>query len=164
VTELLGEVLPDIPAADIDWRPISPRAWVRIFRLSVVLLVAILAGGFAIVGWWTVLPAPLLGALAYLNARLYVRHAAYALVAGAVLHRSGWWVRRMRVVRFNKIQSVERTESPFDRRNAMASIRVDVAGSGPIGQGVYVRFIDAAAATGLLARLSAEAGSTSFRW
>jgi len=164
VNELLGEVLPDIPVAEIDWRPISPRAWVRIFRLSLFFLVAILAGSFTIVGWWAVLPTLVFGALAYLNARLYARYAAYAIVPGAVLHRSGWWVRRMRVVRFNKIQSVERTESPFDRRNAMASIRVDVAGAGPIGQGVYVRFIDAAAATGLLARLGTEAGRTSFRW
>ena len=45
-----------------------------------------------------------------------------------------------------------------------ASTRENPNPSGPIGQGVYVRFIDAAAATGLQARLGAEAGRTSFRW
>jgi membrane protein YdbS with pleckstrin-like domain len=58
---------------------------------------------------------------------------------------------------------VVRSESPFDRRQAMASLAVDTAG-GSWGQGVEIPFLEAAEATELLGRLGAEAGRTEFRW
>jgi putative membrane protein len=160
---LLRDVLPALELTDPPWQPIAVRAWRRLFRRALVPLgLAVGAGGWWL-GPWALAAALPLGGWAYLHARLYVRHAGYALVPGAVLYRSGWWVRRWSVVRFSKIQSVARRESPFDRRSAMASLAVDTAG-GSWGQGVNIEFLDAPVATALLGRLSDEAGRTSFRW
>ncbi len=164
VSGLLRQALPDVPSEEVHWQPLSERAWLRVFRQSLLLLLPLFAAGLWGIGLWAVPPALALAAWGYLNARLYARLAGYALVPGAVLYRSGWWVRRQSIVRFSKIQSVSLVESPFDRRNRMASVRVDTAGAGFLNHGVDVRYLDAAAASGLLLRLGAEAGRTSFRW
>ena len=72
----------------------------------------------------------------------------------------------MKIVRFDKIQSVERTESPFDRRHRMAAVHVDTASGGAAraGHSIDAPFLEAAAATELFAKLGAEAGRTAFRW
>lgn len=160
---LLREVLPALELDDPPWRPIAARAWLRLLRRALALLAPVVAVGLWYFGAWVLAAVLPLAALALVNARLYARHAGYAVVPGAVLYRSGWWVRQWSVVRFSKIQSVERRESPFDRRNAMASLKVDTAG-GSRGHGIDIAFLDAPAATSLLGRLSAEAGRTSFRW
>ncbi len=163
VARLVREVLPDLPLDGLAWQPVSPRARRRILRISLVTLGAALAGASATFGVGALLAAPPLLVLAWLNAKLYVRHAAYALAPGAVVQRSGWWVRSLRVARFAKIQSVEQTESPFDRRQRMAAVRVDTAGARQLG-GLAVSFLDAEVAARLRSRLADEAARTSFRW
>ncbi len=102
--------------------------------------------------------------LAWIGTRLYVRHTAYALTDDTVVYRSGWWGRRLSAARFNKIQALELVQSPFDRRNRMAALRVDTAGSGPVGHAMAMAFLDAPAALRLHERLTLEAGRTTFRW
>jgi putative membrane protein len=160
---LLADVLPALELGDPPWQGIAARAWRRVFKRSLVPVVLVAAaGGSFLTPWLCAVAAPLAG-LAYLHARLHVRHAAYALVPGALLYRSGWWMRRFSVVRFSKIQSVAWHESPFDRRNAMATLAVDTAG-GSWGHGLAIEYLDAPVARALLEQLSAEAGRTAFRW
>ena len=68
------------------------------------------------------------------------------------------------MVRFSKIQSLESTESPFDRRHRMASLKVDTAGATRVGYSVDMPYLDAAVATQMMNRLYEEAGRTAFRW
>lgn len=162
--ELLRDVLPELELEAVEWRPIAPRAQRRLFVRFLPLVLLLAAGAVAVLGGWGLLAAVPLLPLAYANARLQVKYTAYALTPGAVLHRSGWWVRRLSVARFSKIQVLELRASPFDRRHRMASLRVDTAGSGRIGQPFVLTFLEAGIAAGLLERLSREAGRTAFRW
>lgn len=160
---LIHEAFPDLELDSPEWQSIAQRAWLRVLRQTLFVLLPLIAVGAWFLQLWVLLPALPLLALTYLNARLYARYAGYALVPGAVLHRSGWWVRRMSVVRFSKIQSVERRDSPFDRRNRMASVKVDTAGT-TWGQGIAIDFLESSSATALAGRLGVEAARTSFRW
>jgi len=102
--------------------------------------------------------------LAYVHAKLYVRHTRYAVTDTAVLYRSGWWVRRLSIVRFAKVQTLALRASPFDRRHEMASVHVDTAGAGRVGHRVAIEFLEQAVARRLYRRISDEAGATAFRW
>jgi putative membrane protein len=164
VPALVRRVFPDVDLDAVEWQPISPRTPRRMTRLLLLLLAPAAAAAAWWVGPWTVLPAAALGALAVVHARLYYRHTRWALGPTAVFHRRGFWVQRTAIVRFNKIQSVQRAESPFDRRHGMASLRIDTAGSGRLGQLLDLAFLEAPVADRLFERLACEAARTTFRW
>jgi putative membrane protein len=164
VAGLVHEALPEIDLDRLQWRSVSARARGRRFRLA--LYVSVLVTGLAVLalGFWGLVTLPILVPFAWLSAKLYVEHTAYALVPGAVFFRSGWWNRRLSVARFSKIQSLERGESPFDRRHRMASLRVDTAGATRVGHSIDIPYLDADVATRLMSELYDEAGRTAFRW
>lgn len=172
--ELLRHALPEVPFDEVSWRPIAARAWVRLLRRRLIVLApSFAAAAWALHAWqvrvgdarlWAPPVAVALLGWAWLDSRLQARYAAWALVSGAILYRSGWWVRRLGVVRFGKIQAVECKESPFDRRNRMATVGVDTAGAGALGHGFEIPLLDSAIASALAERLGAEAGRTPFRW
>nr|WP_245197998.1 PH domain-containing protein [Sphingomonas kaistensis] len=62
------------------------------------------------------------------------RHTAYALEAGRLLIRTGWWSRRTLLVPLRNVQSVTLRESSLSRRFGIASLAVDVAGGRSGGQ------------------------------
>jgi putative membrane protein len=78
--------------------------------------------------------------------------------------RSGWLWRQVTIARVNKIQSITLAESPFDRRAAMARVRVDTAGAGPLSHRVDIPYLDRDVAGRLAARLATQAASSAFRW
>jgi membrane protein YdbS with pleckstrin-like domain len=81
-----------------------------------------------------------------------------------VMMRSGWIWRQITLARVNKIQAVAMHESPFDRRAAMARVRVDTAGAGQFSHRVDIPYLDHDIARNLAHRLSMNAASTAFRW
>ena len=164
VASLVHEALPGVDFETAPWKPVSPRARGRIFRRLVYLAILVTAGAVAALGPWGLVAPALLVPAAWLHATLWVRHAAYATSRDAVFFRSGWWNRRASVVPFGKIQSLERAESPFDRRRGMASLRVDTAGASRVAHAVDIPYLDAAVATQVMDRLYDEAGRRAFRW
>ncbi|MCP3980578.1 MAG: PH domain-containing protein [bacterium] len=164
VQELIAHILPEARPGDVSWTGVAPSTRRRLFRVSLVVLIPIAVGAFLSLGpWGLTLLAPAV-ALVWINARLYVRHAGYALTPTALFYRSGWWIRRTSLVLFNKMQTVNLTQSPFDRRHATATLNVDTAGAGRVGHSMGLRYLDAAAARGMHERLADEAGRTAFRW
>jgi putative membrane protein len=107
---------------------------------------------------------PLILALGVVAARQYVAHLRWASGNGAVVLRSGWITRQTRVARFAKIQAVVLSETPFDRRHAMASVAVDTAGGSATSGGLSIPYMTRAAAGVLHRQLSAEAQRTAFEW
>ena len=166
VPSLLKEILPAIDLEHVSWEPIAQRAWLRIFRrwLIVVALVTILVGG--LLGSWLMLPIVAVPAtcLALVHARLFVRHAAYSLTPWGVVYKSGWWDRSVKLVRYSKIQTVERGETPFDRRSGMASVRIDTAGAERIGHTIDIPFLESGTAAAVSQRLHDEVSRREFRW
>lgn len=166
LSALLGELLPDLDPATLaapGWQTVHPRALRR--EIKGWLVVTLLALPALAVGWWGPLVLlPLLLAWAWAGARGTVARLGWAVSDGAVLFRSGWLWQKTSIVRFAKIQAVALHESPFDRRAAMARVRVDTAGAGDTSHGVDIPYLGRDTAHGLARRLAAEAAGTSFRW
>lgn len=164
VLALLRQVMPESRLERLEWQAISPRAWRRLFRRWLVVLSVAAAAGLAFVGAWSLTLVVLALPLALIHAVLYVQRTGYALTRSAVLYRSGCWVRRVSIVPFAKIQVLGLRQTPFDRRNAMASVYVDTAGATVGAHRVTVGYLDTETARDVMRRLDLEAGRTAFRW
>ncbi len=154
---LIATALPVFdPAAAPDWQPLAPGARSRIFRRTAVLsllLVAIPAAWY----WQAAaaLTLPVVIAIAWMHAHLYVKHTRWALERDVLLFRSGWMTRRLTVVPRDRVQSLNLTTSPFDRRRHMTSLTVDTAGGSARSAGVHIRYLPAEVARTLAATLYA---------
>jgi len=171
-TSLIRVLMPELDIDAVEWTPLDPRAMRRLLKKATLLL-ALPTGGIMIL--LSVTPIPVSGlhglwlpALAlpviYFGVTGWVRNAGYALTAEAVFFRSGWLARKMSVVRFDKMQTVSMSESPFDRRHRMASVAVDTAGAGNTGHRIDIPYLDAAEARRIFTQLYAETCSREFRW
>jgi putative membrane protein len=138
----IGLTLPD---AVTPWQPVS-RAHVTSY-LAVVGTLMLLVGLFAIAGLLIsdeersalVLPPVALGvgfvALAAMR-WLEWRNTGFALEAGRLLIRTGWWRRRTLLLPLRNVQSVTLRENSLGRRFGIASLAIDVAGGQATGQRV----------------------------
>lgn len=161
---LIRAVLPEVDLTAVDWQPIEAGARRRILRRGLLIAVILTASTVWWLRFWSAAVFVGIATLAWLHASLWVRHAGYALTEWGVLNRSGWLFRNTSLVRFDKVQSVLWSQSPFDRRYRMASLAVDTAGSAGIGHGVAIDYLDERVAAGIQQRLYRKAGTTAFRW
>lgn len=161
---LLQQVLPGFDLAAVAWQPVHPRAFARAVKpplviTAVVTLVAALTIGWAAIAVFLLILLWMVG-----GTRQYVAHLGWAEGNEVVAMRSGWIWQQMTLARVNKIQAVAMRESPFDRRAAMARVRVDTAGAREFSHRVDIPYLDREVARRLAARLSAHAANTAFRW
>ena len=164
VPELLRNVIAEVDLEAVQWQTLAQRAWWRMFkRWSLVVIAATVPLAVFLDPWALAVGLPLL-ALGYANARLYVKHAGYALTPSGVWFKSGWWNRTVKIVRYSKIQTVARRESPFDRRNGMASVVIDTAGAEMIAHTIDIPYLDSPVAATISRRLYDEASHREFRW
>jgi putative membrane protein len=164
VPALVREVLPGFDLDSLAWQPLHPRAARRAVKPPLVL--AILSG-VPFVFWfgWAglvvlAITVPSLVTLAW----LHVRRTHWAATEDALVLRSGWLWRQITVVPISKIQVVGRAESPFDRRAAMAGIRVDTAGSASPVHRISIPYLARETAAMLHERLATQTAQTAFRW
>ncbi len=172
VVDLVREVMSDVDLAAVKWNPIEARAVRRIVK-RVAIIVAPVTVGIAVLltfspiplsGWHGLWLPPIVLTIAWFVARGWVRRTGYALTDHAIFYRSGWLGRKISVVRFVNMQTVSMGQSPFDRRQSMASIAVDTAGASELGHRVDIPYLDVEVARSILARLYAETCATEFRW
>ena len=164
LASLLEAMVPGFNLDAVSWRGVHPRAFRRALtpRLGLVAVMTITSAPIA--GWGALgvlLPA---FAWAVIAARAYVAHLGWSEGAEVVLMRSGWLQRRITMARVNKIQAVALGESPFDRRAAMARVRVDTAGAGEASHRVDIPYLNRDVAGRLADRLATQAANTAFRW
>ncbi len=165
---LIREAMPQIhlQAEDLpqlDWQPLAPRAHLRLIRRGLALVLVIAALSAWAVGPWGLLAALLIPAVAW-HAKRYTERTGWALTEHAILFRSGAWGLRTSMVPFAKIQGLRIVQSPFDRRNLMASVRVDTAGANVNGHRIDVPYLETHIAHRLVDRLENEAAELEFRW
>jgi putative membrane protein len=157
---LIAAALPVFdPAATPDWQPLAPGARSRVFRRSLIISLLVVA----IPGWWylhanAVFIVPVVIALAFMHAHLYVKNTRWALERDVLQFRSGWFTRRLTIVPRGRVQSLNVVTSPFDRRRHMASLSVDTAGGSATSAGVHIRYLPADVAHRLAASLYATVG------
>ena len=164
VPALLAEMLPGLTFAGVQWERVHPRAFWRAIKGRLVGAAIVTALAAWTLGRFGLFVAPLAIVWAVVAARLYVGHLGWAVVGDALLFRRGAFSRFLTIVRFAKIQAVELYESPFDRRTAMARLRIDTAGGGIAGGQVDVPFMPHDRARDLGQVLAVAAAETRFRW
>src|SRR5690606_5085068 len=148
---LIRAALPQVRLDELEWRALAPRARRRIFRLlsGMWIVASVLPAVWLAQGPWAL--AILLGPLPlfFLHATLYVKHTGWALHDEFFALKRGWLTRKLSVAPRNRIQSVRLAESPFDRRQRMASIEVDNAGAGAVSHRLVLRYLPREDATRL---------------
>jgi len=161
---LLEQIVPGFDLNAVTWQPVHPRAFRRAVKPGLAVAVAVAIAWAITIGPGAVPVLLLSVAGASISARQYIKHVHWAEHDEVVLLRSGWIWRQQTLARANKIQSVSLLQSPFDRRAAMARVRVDTAGAAVASHRVDIPYLDSTVAAGLAGRLSAQAASTAFRW
>ena len=151
-----------VAVAGVAWNPPHARAFRREVKSWLVPALLGCAGLAVYFRWYTVAVVPVALTWAIVGARQTIRHLGWAATDDAILFKSGWLWRRIVVVRFAKIQTVSRLESPFDRRTEMSRIYVDTAGAS--GSVVNIPYVARADAEALYTRLSREAAERQFKW
>ncbi len=151
----------DLP--ELDWQPLAPRARLRLMRRGFALVLVLAIISVLTLGVWGLLSALLIPLVAW-HAQRYIQQTAWAVTDHAVLFRSGAWGLRTSMVPFAKIQGLRIVQSPFDRRNRMASVRVDTAGANPSGHRIDVPYLETRTAHRLVERLEDEAAELHFSW
>jgi putative membrane protein len=159
---LTRQVLPYLDLAALEWQPPHPRAFRRAVKLPLAAVLLITAAAAAIVGAWAVVLLIPGAAWAIVAAGKYVANLGWASTDDVVAFRSGWLWKSVTVAPVSKIQAVAAIESPFDRRAAMARIRVDTAGGGERSHRVDIPYLARETARTLRGRLAAQAASTAF--
>ena len=164
VPSLVREVLPGFELDRLDWLALHPRAFRRAVKPALLLSVITSVPFVYWFGWagLVVLPitVPWLCALAW----AHVRHTRWAVTDDALVLRSGWLWRQVTIVPATKIQVVGSVESPFDRRAAMAGVRVDTAGSPSPAHRIAIPYLARETAAALSQRLADQTAQTAFRW
>jgi putative membrane protein len=161
---LLEQVVPGFDMSAVSWQPVHPRAFRRAVKPGLAIALGVTLAWAATFGSSAIFVLVISVAWAVVGARQYIRHLGWAEHDEVVLMRSGWIWRQETLARANKIQSVSLRQSPFDRRTAMARVRVDTAGAGATSHRVDIPYLDRALAARLAGRLAAQAASTEFRW
>jgi len=164
VPALVREVLHGFDLERLDWQPLHARAFRRAVKPALVLAM-VPALPFTIWFGWDGL-AVLLVTVPWtiVATRAQVRRTHWAYTGDTLVMRSGWLWRQITVVPVAKIQVVGRVESPFDRRAAMAGVRVDTAGRVAPSHRISIPYLARETAAALYQQLAAQTAHTSFRW
>jgi putative membrane protein len=137
-----------------EWRGVHPRAWRRMFIVPSLAVAALSIGGTLLLGP-AALVSLLLIPLVVIRARRLAAFEAYACVDHAVAVRTGWLSRRWGLIDARKVQAVQLTESPIDRRHGMATVWFDSAGASATEGVLRARHLALEDARALYARVSA---------
>jgi len=134
----------NLPSADsVAWRPMD-GAFVRRQTVDALIVTAIVTAGIGFLyfvltqamaraghdialGWLWILPVSIGGPL-IMWPRFSVPKMGYAVREHDVLYRSGVFWRHVTIVPFNRIQHVEKSSTPLDRRFGVACLKLYTAG------------------------------------
>ena len=161
---LLQQIVPGFDLHAVAWQPLHPRAFARAVKPSLLFSAVVTLAAAVLIGWGAIGIAIVMLLWSIVATRQYVAHVGWAEGDEVVMMRSGWLWQQTTLARVNKIQAVAMRQTPFDRRAAMATVRVDTAGAGELSHRVAIPYLDQEVASGLAGRLSAAAANTAFRW
>lgn len=161
---LLARVRPGLDLDEQDWQPLGRKAGRRMTvkpLLSHLLVLIALTAIFARTG--AVIGASLL-LLGLLRVRLRWHISRWARPAWGFVWRSGGFGHAVSMTFDDKLQAVTLDESPFDRRHAHATLRLDTAGGAKTGHALAVPYLPRATAEAIRTELVGAAAETRFRW
>lgn len=151
---LIRHLLPNAGWPMREWRSLHPRAWRRQFTLPALFSLALAAVLAWQQGLWGLAALALLPVF-LLRARIWARHAGYSEEGGLIAVREGWLDKHWRFAETRKLQSLQLSQSPFDRHHGMASLLMDTAGASPFDPPLRIRYLPEGEARALHDRLAA---------
>jgi putative membrane protein len=164
VPALVREVLPGFELERLEWRPLHPRAPRRAVKPAIVVGLLTSVPFMFWLGWGGLLVLPLTVPGMAVMTWMHIKHTHWTATEDALALRTGWLWRQVTVVPIAKIQAVGQVESPFDRRAAMAGVRVDTAGSASPAHRISIPYLARETAAALYDRLAVQTAQTAFRW
>ncbi len=151
---LIRHLLPHATWPPQEWRPLHPLAWRRQFALPALFALVLTAVLVWREGAWGLMALTLLPVL-LARARIWARHAGYSLEGGLIVVREGWLDKSWRFAETGKLQAIQLSRSPFDRRHGMATLILDTAGASPMEPALRIRYLPENEARRLHDRLAA---------
>ena len=171
IKDFIYEIEPKIKLASLDWQLIPYRAWKRVIKRSLITLTVISAIVIGIaslpqieVKLFAWVAMVLMIPVTYLYAKNYVKKTAYFINDDIICFKSGVWFGKQSFVKISKIQTIEVLESPFDRRNKMATLEIDTAGSNPLLHHVRIPYLEIDDAYKLRKFIQEKLIETEFDW
>ncbi len=165
VAEILARIRPGIDVSQADWRPLGRTAPRRFLVGSLIPAVPLAGLAIAFLEWPGALMAAVLVAFAVVSARRRARRAAWAREPWGLVAREGAFSTAEHATFVDKIQAVDLTENPLDRRHGHVTLRVDTAG--PLSRGgtdVEIHYLPREIAEELRTDLVGGASASRFRW
>ncbi len=161
---LIAHLLPsDAGWPALSWQSLDTRAWWRVFLPGAGLALAVCAALTWRFGTWGLLALAWLPWSAFV-ARRHMQQAGYAVNARLVAVREGWWSRYWRFAEIDRLQALQLSRSPLDRRFGTATLWLDTAGAAPLAPPLRIRFMPEAAATALHAQLASTLARRAQHW
>ncbi|MFC5570279.1 PH domain-containing protein [Lysobacter yangpyeongensis] len=160
---LIEHLLPRAAWLQLDWRALPRRAWWRLVLPGLPVALVLTAAAAWFVGPWALLALLWLPWAAYV-ARRHMRAAAYAVNADVIAVREGWWSRHWRFAELDKLQALQLTRNPLDRRCGTATLWLDTAGASALAPPLRIRFLPEAEAAALYAQLARTLARRPLRW
>jgi len=144
VPRLIAELRPGLvwDESAVQWKGTANGTHARLLRMGIVLSVLATAIGLAITRPWGGLAGVVVLAFSVCLANRTSRSMKYSRTSFGVAYRSGILVRRLSFTFFERLQSVQFQQSPFDRRWKMATLSVDTAAAGPAGHVISVPYLE----------------------
>ena len=171
VKDFMHEIEPKIKLGVVDWQLIPYRAWRRVLKRSLFTLAfisAIIIGIASLpqveIKYYAWVVMLLMIPAIFLYAKNYVKKTAYFINDDIICFKSGVWFGKQSFVKINKIQTVEVHESPFDRRNQMATLEIDTAGSNPLLHHVKIPYLEIADAYKIRSFIQKKLKESEFNW
>ena len=171
IKNFMHEIEPKIKLGSVDWQLIPQRAWRRVLKRALftltffsAILVAIASLPQVELRYYTWILVVMMIPFAYFYAKKYVRKTAYYINDDIICFKSGIWFGKQSFVKISKIQTVQVLESPFDRRNKMATLEIDTAGSNPILHHVKIPYLEVEDAYEMRSFIQNKLKETEFDW
>ncbi|MFG0265212.1 MAG: PH domain-containing protein [Rhodopirellula sp. JB055] len=175
--ELIEHLRPGLDWSEsaLTWQSLDDRARRRMRKKSMLraqgisLLVA--GAAFLVSDSLYSLAFGLLAALVLIPWNIWVSHRRHhhfgfaELPSGeGVVIREGFWNRKVSCTFYDRIQSVSCSESPFDRRWRMQTLRIDTAAAGPADHTYRLPMLSQEVASELFERLASKTSRIEMVW
>ncbi len=164
VKELLPVFFPDLTSEEGQWRRVSKlairRGTIKGGIFCLILASALFAYQRELIALWPLLLLPLVYAI---NIFRY-RTLGYSMGKNYFITRRGWLGRSTHIVPVKKIQAVEISQTPFDRRLGLATMSLDTAGQAYTGGGPQISNLPMADAEAIATTLAHQAAATRYKW
>lgn len=132
-----------------DWRSLSKRAFSRTCRWPIIIGIVVVAIGISIFvglektfGLWIAVWGGLGAAVLTLVEWKQSKSRKYARAERYLVYQTGVFRKITSICFLDRVQSIRLSQSPFDRRWAMATLHFDTAGSGGLDHELKVESLD----------------------